>query len=110
MKEGVAGGGGELGLFEAEFGDAGEGEGVSFGVAAVPDGEVVAAVFAFDADAVRYPVDGGMVEEECFDGGLDEVDEVVVSPDVGEFVEDDGFDLVFGEMGECACGYEDDGV
>jgi hypothetical protein len=48
-------------------------------------------------------------EEECLDEILQEIDEVIVPADVGEFMGEDGFQLRGGEAGENACGHEHHG-
>src|ERR1700733_13896029 len=87
-----------------------ESAGVGEGVAGDGYGEVVAAVFALAADLLGDPPDGGVVEEQSFDDGLEDADEVVVAADVGELVGEDGFDLGGREAGEASEGHEDDGA
>ena len=61
----------------------GERAGVGEGVAGDGYGEIVAAVPALAADLLGDPPDGGVIEEESFDDGLEDADEVVVAVDVG---------------------------
>ena len=51
----------------------------------------------------------GVVEEDAFDEDLGEIHQVIVTADVGEFVEKDGLDLSGGEACEKAYGQQDDG-
>lgn len=97
------------GLRSALFFEGEEGAAVVEGIAEKFDGEIVAAEFAFEAESARDPPDGGVVEEEGFDDGLEEVDEVVVSSDVGEFMREDGGELRRGEADDRGSGEEDDG-
>ena len=62
------------------------------------------------ADLSGHPPDGGVVEEERFDRGLDQVGEVVVAADVGQLVGEDRLDLLGREASEDAGGEEDDGL
>ena len=70
-------------------------------IAAGQHREIVAAVFAFDADDVRHPPHRRVIEEEALDGRLHEIDQIVVTPDVCELVRDDRFDLARRQAGEC---------
>ena len=70
-----------------------QGAGVRHGVAERGHGDVVAETLALPAHDGRDPPDGGMVEQGGLDDPLDEVDEVVVPPHVGELVEQDALDL-----------------
>ncbi len=111
--EEVAAGGGEgeviLGrVWGAEFFDGEEGFGVEEGIADEGGREVVAAVFALLADVGGDPPDGGVVEEEGFDEGLQEIDEIIVAANVGEFVGEDGLELRGGKTGEEGCGEKDE--
>jgi hypothetical protein len=56
------------------------------------------------------PPDGGVVEEESFDRDLQEVDEIVMAADVGEFVGEDGLELGDGQLADEGGGEEDDGM
>ncbi len=60
-------------------------------------GDVVAAVFAFEADVVRDPPDCRVVEKRGFRDTLQDVDEVIVAADVGELVREQRFDVFGGE-------------
>src|SRR5205807_9988660 len=57
------------------------------------DGDVVAAVFPLVANLVRQPPDRRVVEENRLDQRLQQVDEVVVSANVGKLVRYNGFQL-----------------
>ena len=78
----------------------GEGGGKFVGTAGDFDHEIVTAVLAFDAHDAGDPPDCGVVEEDAFDEDLGEIHQVIVTADVGEFVEEDGFYLSGGEAGE----------
>ena len=66
---------------------------VAFPIAARGHSQVVAAVFAQDAQLVRNPPHGRMVEEQGFDDRLNQVHEIVVPPHVCELVRQDRFEL-----------------
>ena len=57
------------------------------------DRHIVATVFPLAADFARHPPDGGMVEQQRLDNRLQEVDDVVVAPDVRQFVGEKRLDL-----------------
>jgi len=58
------------------------------------DGAIIAAVFAEATDLAGEPPDGGVIKEKGFGESLQEIEEVIVSLDVGEFMDDDGGELV----------------
>jgi len=57
------------------------------------DGDVVAAVLALVADLPRDPPHGGVIEEQGLGDDLEQVDQVVASPDVGQLVGQDALAL-----------------
>ena len=71
-------------------------------VAAQAHGEIVAAVLPLGANPPRQPPHRRVIEQQRFDDGLEEIDDVVVTPDVGELVREDGFHLVRREAGHGA--------
>ncbi len=68
--------------------------GVAHRVAAGGHREVVAAVLALDAHAVRHPPHGGVVEEQRLGRGLQQVHQVVVAADVRQLVGQDQLELL----------------
>src|SRR2546429_5685529 len=76
-------------------------------VAAHGDGEIVAAVLAFFAHLLRHPPHRRVVEQQGLDHRLDEVDEIVVSPHVGQLVREQRVELQRGESRQRACRKED---
>ncbi len=82
--------------------------GVVEAIAGEGDGDVVTAVFAFLAYAGGEPPDGGVVEEEGFDDALDQVHEIVVAADVGEFVSEEVVEMFDGHACDGGDGYQDD--
>ena len=71
-------------------------------------GDVIAAVFPFLADLGRDPPDRGVIKQEGLDPDLDEVDQIVVPPDVRELVGQECIDLRSREPGERTGGQEND--
>ena len=86
-------------FFEAE-----QGACVDGGVGAVLDADLVAADFAAVAYGAAEPPDCGVKEEQAFDGGLQEVPEIVPATDVAEFMRDDGFEFLAREFEDGADG------
>ena len=73
------------------------GDGSSVATAALNSfrgGDIVTAVSAFDPDAAGHPPDGRVVEEQRFDDVLEQIDQIVVSTDVRQFVYQDGLELI----------------
>ena len=66
-------------------------------VAGDGDGHVVAARFALAAEMSGDPPDRGVVEEQRLGDALQDVDQIIVTPDVREFVHEEGFE-VFGRQ------------
>ena len=97
---GAVGAQGQGGTGGAELFEGGQGAGIKQRIAAGFYGDFVAADFALGADGAGNPPDGGMVEEEGFEGVLEEVDEVIVAADVGEFVGKNGLQLGGGQAGQ----------
>ena len=95
---------------EADFFDGAQGGGVGGAVATELDGGVVAALFAGEAHLAGSPPDGGVIEEEGFHDDLEDVDEIVVAADVGEFMGEDGFELIRGKARKDGGRDEDDGL
>ncbi len=50
-------------------------------------------MFAFGADLGGHPPHGRVVEQQRLDESLEQVHQVIVSADVGQFVCEDGLDL-----------------
>jgi hypothetical protein len=74
-----------------EFGQ-GDGEAARF--AQHGGGDVVGDLLAFDADAAREPPHDRVVEQQDLDDALQQIDEVVVTADVGELVCEQRFQQV----------------
>ena len=72
--------------------------------------DVVAAVLAFDAEAVGQPPHGRVEEEDGLDGRLDQVDRVVVPAHVRQLVGQDGAQLLGAETRDGGDGNEHDGT
>ena len=66
-------------------------------VAADADGDIVTAVLALGPDAARDPPDGGVIEQNRLDEALQQVDQVVVSAEVGDLVGEDGLNVRRGQ-------------
>src|SRR6185312_13400 len=79
-----------------------ESEHVDKRIAGEGDGNIVAAVFTFPADVARNPPDGGMVEQRGLDDALQDVDEVIVPPDMGQFMREQRFEVLGWYAGKCA--------
>ena len=67
---------------------------VSQRVALNGNSKIVAAMLSFETHLLRNPPDGWMVEEQSFDGCLQQVHKIVVPPDVSQFVSQNGFELL----------------
>ena len=80
-----------------------EGVRIDHGIGANLEREVVAAELALMTDAGADPPDSRMKEEESFSKGLKEVPEEVGTADVGQFVGEHDFKLVWAER---CCGRE----
>ena len=78
----------------AQLFEIGQRPGVGDRIAAEADREIVAAVLALDADPPREPPDRGVIEQECLDQRLQEVDQVVVTADVRELVRENRLELL----------------
>src|SRR4029453_3364065 len=63
---------------------------VGIGVSAETHCQIVAAVLALSANPVREPPHGGMIEEQCFHHGLEKIDQIVMTPDMGKLVRQEG--------------------
>ena len=72
------------------------------------DGEVVAAVLALRANASRQPPDGGVIEEQRLDERLQEIDQIVVAPDVRELVRQNRLELLGRQAGQRARRHQHD--
>ena len=90
--------------------EGGEEAGVSGGLAGAVDDEPVAAELAFEADPGGEPPGDGVEEEEGFDEALQDEDQVVVTAEVGEFVQEGHFELVDGPAAQRGGGDEDQGA
>jgi len=67
------------------------------------DRYVVATVLTLHPDPFGYPPDGGVIKQHRFGERLQNVDEIVVAPDVGELVRENRLDLRW-----CQCGQRRD--
>ena len=63
-----------------------QGEGEATRLAIATSGQVVGDLFALDADPARQPPHDRVVEQQRFDHALQQVDQVVMAADVGQFV------------------------
>src|SRR5258707_4326389 len=79
-------------------------------IAAGCDGDVVTAVFTFDAHALVQPPNRRMEKEKRFHDDLEKIHEGIEAANVCELVGDDGFDLVFREAGERSNRKKNDGT
>jgi hypothetical protein len=86
----------------AQLFEAGERSRVGVRIAAQAHREIIAAVLALDPDSARYPPDRRMIEEQRLDERLQQVDDVVVPPDVRELVRENRLELVWRETGKRA--------
>jgi hypothetical protein len=73
-------------VVDSRFFQTSEGFGVQEPVTHQFRGDFVTAQFSLKANALGQPPDRGMVEQESLGGALDQVDEIVKSTDVGQFV------------------------
>ena len=69
------------------FGDTNQSASVVSGRTTEFDGECIATGFAFTADLMTDPPDGGVEEQQCFGKELEQVGEIIAAPDVSEFVQ-----------------------
>ncbi len=72
------------------------------------DSKVITGAFAVIINPVRDVMYGRVVEEHGFDGGLHQIDQEVVTPNMGDFMQQDGFNLFLWQTGEKAGRYKDD--
>ena len=86
----------------------GERRRVGHRIAAQAHREIVAAVLALDADPARQPPHRRVIEQQRLDERLQQVDEVVVTPDVRELVREDRLELVRRQAGQRARRQQDD--
>jgi hypothetical protein len=89
-------------LFESS-----QGERVAVGIAMDGEDTIVAAVFALVADDAGYPPRRRMEEQQALGDGLEQVQQVVVAANVGEFVNENRFHLSGREAGEESDGRQD---
>src|SRR5664279_2973657 len=71
---------------DAEFLQPGEGGGIEDRIAADLHGGVITAVLALLANAPGEPPDGGVIEQQCFREGLNDIREEIPAADMGQFV------------------------
>src|SRR3569833_1867816 len=62
-------------------------------IAVEGDRDIVAAVCTLQADMPRNPPDAGVVEERCLGDALQDVDQVIMTADVGQFMREQSFDV-----------------
>ena len=62
-------------------------------------GQIVAAVFSLLPNDRRYPPNSGMVEQHNFDNGLDQVDCIIGSANMSQFVSENRADFILGQIG-----------
>ena len=72
------------------------------GVATSGNRQIVAAVLPLLAYFLSHPPDRGMIEQQCFDGRLQHVQQVIVAADVRQFVSQDGLHHLRGQARERA--------
>lgn len=87
-----------------------ERSGVFDGIAADGERSVIAAIFAFGADAFVQPPDGRMIEEQRLGGDLKKINEAIEAANVGELVGNDSGELIFGKAAERGYRQENDGT
>lgn len=80
------------------------------GIAADGERGVIAAIFAFGADAFVQPPDGRMIKEQGFGGDLKKINEAIEAANVGEFVRNDRGELIFRKATERGYWQENDGT
>src|SRR3569833_372141 len=85
-----------------------EGEHVNKRIAGDGNRNIVAAVFALQTDVARNPPDGGMGEERRFSEALQDVEQVIVPPDVSQFMREQSFHVLARHSGERADRDEND--
>ena len=71
---------------------------------------VVAAVLPLDADAIRDPGDGRMIEEHRLHDVLHEVDQVIMSANMNQFVGENGLELGGAQSGDQSGRHEHHGL
>ncbi len=103
----AAGGHGEGRIGLAVLFDVDQGTRIDHAIATELGGEIVAAVLSFDANLAGNPPDRGVIEEQRVDGGLQQIDEVIVAADMGQFVRQQSFQGAPVEAGERCGGHED---
>jgi hypothetical protein len=91
-------------------GHSGERGRISDPIAAGLERQIVTAELALGPHLPRHPPDRGVVEEQGFDAGLQQVDEIVVPPDVRELVRQKGFELRGRQPGQGRRGQQHDGL
>nr|WP_238388708.1 hypothetical protein [Roseimaritima ulvae] len=67
-------------------------------------GQIVAAVLTFDPNPSRQPPDRGVIEEQRLYQGLEQVDDVVVTAHMSQFVSEDRFDVLRCNASKKVCG------
>ena len=63
------------------------------------DHGIVAAMFAFDSRLARDPPDGRVIKEGGFEESLEQVNQIIVALQVDQFVNENGFELRWGQAG-----------
>ena len=97
----------ECGVRLAHFFDGRQRCGVGQAVATDLHGQIIAAVLAFAPHLTGKPPDGRMVEQQSLDDDLQEIDQVIVAADMGQFVGEDCFELCRRKTREDGCGNKD---
>jgi hypothetical protein len=91
-------------IVDGKLGEGHEGFEIIVTIGRSAQDDIVAAGFAFATDKGGDPPDAGVEEEEGFGEVQYYIGEIVISTDMGEFVQEDGLDLVGGQLGEEAEG------
>jgi len=72
--------------------------------------QIVTTVFTFGADHAGNPPDGGVIERQAFHENLQQIHQIIVPPDMRQFVQQDGFHLVGAQTCEQPHRYQDHGT
>jgi hypothetical protein len=80
----------------------GQGNRVFLRVAVHRDDNIITTVFTFFANHSGNPPDGGVIEQDALHKSLKEVDQIIASPDVRKFMEQESFNLSRGQTSKQA--------
>lgn len=70
-------------------------------------GKIITTVFALVPNLTRYPPDGWVVEQRRFGNPLKDIDDIVMTADVGQFMREESFDMVDRQTRKCANRHQD---